>query len=70
MIENSASLPTDWDDDDLPEWTDEQFARAQFSICGKVMRPANGTLTRPGRPGAVFLVVERAAIEAEAAAAD
>jgi uncharacterized protein (DUF4415 family) len=50
MIENSASLPTDWDDDDLPEWTDEQFARAQFSIGGKVVRPTNGTLTRPGRP--------------------
>jgi uncharacterized protein (DUF4415 family) len=50
MIENSASLPTDRDDDDLPEWTDEQFARAQFSIGGKVVRPANGTLTRPGRP--------------------
>lgn len=50
MIENNASLPTDWDDDDLPEWTDEQFARAQFSIGGKVMRSANGTLTRPGRP--------------------
>jgi uncharacterized protein (DUF4415 family) len=50
MIENNASLPTDWDDDDLPEWTDDQFARAQFSIGGKVMRHANGTLTRPGRP--------------------
>lgn len=50
MIESSASLPQDWDDDDLPEWTEDQFARAQFSIGGKVMRPGNGTLTRPGRP--------------------
>ncbi len=50
MIENSASLPTDWDDDDLPEWTDEQFARAEFSIAGKVLRPAGGTLTKTGRP--------------------
>lgn len=50
MIENNASLPTGWDDDDLPEWTDEQFARAEFSIAGKVVRPAGGTLTRPGRP--------------------
>ena len=50
MTENNASLPDDWDDDDLPEWTDEQFARAQFSIAGKIVRPGNGTLTRPGRP--------------------
>ncbi len=50
MIENSANLPTGWDDDDLPEWTDEQFARAEFSIAGAVIRPANGTLTKTGRP--------------------
>lgn len=50
MIENSASLPHAWDDDDLPEWTDDQFNRAQFSIRGKVVRNATGTLTRPGRP--------------------
>ena len=50
MTENNASLPDDWDDDDLPEWTDEQFERAQFSIAGKIVRPGIGTLTRPGRP--------------------
>ena len=50
MNENSASLPTGWDDDDLPEWTDDQFARAQVSIGGKIVKPAHGTLTRPGRP--------------------
>lgn len=50
MTENSASLPTDWDDDDLPEWTDEQFARAEFSVGGKVIRAAQGTLTKAGRP--------------------
>jgi len=50
MNENSASLPTDWDDDDLPEWTDDQFARAQVSIGSRIIQAANGTLTRPGRP--------------------
>ena len=50
MIENSASSQNAWDDDDLPEWTDDQFARARFSIGGKVVREAQGTLTRPGRP--------------------
>jgi uncharacterized protein (DUF4415 family) len=50
MIGKNADLPVNWDDNDLPEWTDDQFARAQFSIGGKVIRPANGTLTRPGRP--------------------
>ena len=50
MTENSANLPASWDDDDLPEWTDEQFVRAQFSIGGKVIRAAQGTLTKAGRP--------------------
>ena len=36
--------------DDAPEWTDDQFARAQLSIGGKVIRPARGTLTKPGPP--------------------
>jgi uncharacterized protein (DUF4415 family) len=41
-----------WDDpDDAPEWTEEQFKRAEISIGGKTVRPAQGTLTRPrGRP--------------------
>lgn len=50
MIESSASLPTDWDDDDLPEWTEEQFARAEFAIGRQIIRPAQGTLTKLGRP--------------------
>lgn len=50
MTAKNANLPANWDDDDLPEWTDDQFARAQFSIGGKVIRPAQGTLTKPGRP--------------------
>jgi uncharacterized protein (DUF4415 family) len=39
------------DPDDGPEWTDDQIARAKFAIGDKVIRPAQGTLTRgPGRP--------------------
>ena len=42
---------TSWvDPDDAPELTDEFFERAQFAIGDKVIRPANGTLTKPGRP--------------------
>lgn len=37
--------------DDAPEWTEEQFDRAEIALGGKVVRPAQGTLTRPrGRP--------------------
>lgn len=50
MNGNNANSPKDWDDDDLPEWTDDQFDRARFSIGGKVVRKADGTLTGPGRP--------------------
>jgi uncharacterized protein (DUF4415 family) len=50
MSENKQPLTPDWDDDDLPEWTDDQFRRAQFSIGGRVIREAQGTLTKPGRP--------------------
>ena len=39
------------DPDDVPEWTDAQFDRAEIAVGGKVVRPAQGTLTRPrGRP--------------------
>lgn len=39
------------DPDDAPEWTEEQFARAEIAINGRIIRPAQGTLTRPrGRP--------------------
>ena len=39
------------DPDDAPEWTQNQFDRAEIAIGGKVVRPAQGTLTRPrGRP--------------------
>ncbi|MDX5985949.1 BrnA antitoxin family protein [Sphingomonas echinoides] len=30
--------------DDAPEWTDEMFDVAEFSISGKVIRPATGYL--------------------------
>ncbi len=39
------------DPDDAPPWTQDQIDRAEFAINGKVIRPAQGTLTRPpGRP--------------------
>ena len=50
MTENIENLHTVWDDDDLPEWTDDQFDRAEFRIGDKLIRPANGTLTKAGRP--------------------
>jgi uncharacterized protein (DUF4415 family) len=50
MNANKKPLPNDWDDDDSPEWTDDVFDRAQFSIGGKVIREATGTLTKRGRP--------------------
>ena len=38
---------------EMPEWTDEQWDRAEIAIGGKVIRAARGTLTRPpGRPKA------------------
>ena len=50
MNESKPNLTVDWDDDDLLEWTDDQFDRAEFRIGGKLIRPADGTLTKPGRP--------------------
>jgi len=38
------------DPDDAPELTDDFFSRAEISIGDVVIRPANGTLTKPGRP--------------------
>jgi uncharacterized protein (DUF4415 family) len=39
------------DPDDAPEWTQRQFDRAEASLGGEVLSPAQGTLTRPrGRP--------------------
>jgi uncharacterized protein (DUF4415 family) len=39
------------DPDDAPEWTQEQFDRAEIALGDKMVSPAQGTLTRPrGRP--------------------
>ncbi|HWA88530.1 MAG TPA: BrnA antitoxin family protein [Rhizomicrobium sp.] len=35
---------------EMPEWTDEQLDRAEFAIGNLIIRPATGTLTKPGRP--------------------
>ena len=51
MRGNKQSLKGAWvDPDDAPELTDEILERAQFSIGGKVIREATGTLTKRGRP--------------------
>ena len=48
--ENSSAISF-VDPDDAPEWTKDQFERAEFAIGDRVIRPARGTLTRaPGRP--------------------
>jgi uncharacterized protein (DUF4415 family) len=39
------------DPDDASEWSQDEFNRAEIAVGGKVVRPAQGTLTRPrGRP--------------------
>ena len=51
MTENKTGLDDAWvDPDDAPEWTEEHFRRAQYSVGGKVIRDATGTYTKPGRP--------------------
>ena len=46
-----ATTKKPWvDPDDAPVWTADQFERAELAIGGVVIRPANGTLTKPGRP--------------------
>ncbi|MFG1461743.1 BrnA antitoxin family protein [Xanthobacter sp. DSM 24535] len=48
---HAKSPPTLIDPDDAPEWTEEQLARAEVAVGGKVVRQARGTLSRPrGRP--------------------
>lgn len=47
----AKSAPTWVDPDDAPEWTEDQLARAELAIGGKVLREAQGTLSKPrGRP--------------------
>lgn len=57
------------DPDDAPEWTDDHFDRAEIRIGGKLIRPANGTYMRPGRPKSedpkqqITLRLDRAVLE-------
>ncbi len=46
MAENANGSPATFLDpnDDAPEWTDEMFEIAEFSIGGTVIRPATGYL--------------------------
>jgi len=51
MTEKRRSTKRVWHDpNDAPELTDDFLDRAEIAIGGKVIRPANGTLTKPGRP--------------------
>ena len=61
MNEKKRKSRTDWakadayvntaeDYEEIPEWTDDQWDRAEIAIGDVVIRPANGTLTKPGRP--------------------
>jgi uncharacterized protein (DUF4415 family) len=51
MTAKNANSSTDWvDPDDSPEWTDDMFDRAAIYEGGRLIRPASGTLTKPGRP--------------------
>lgn len=48
---NSKNGKEVWiDPDDAPEWTEEMFRRAAIYHGDKLIRPASGTLTKPGRP--------------------
>lgn len=51
MSARKRSTEPSWSDpDDAPEWSDEVFARAEIAVGAKVVRPAEGTLMRRGRP--------------------
>jgi uncharacterized protein (DUF4415 family) len=51
MSASKKDTPDTWvDPDDGPEWLDEHFERAAIYHGGKLIRPATGTYTKPGRP--------------------
>ena len=51
MSGKEKSTSPGWiDPDDAPEWTDDVFERAALHHGDKLIRPAQGTLTRRGRP--------------------
>ena len=46
MTENNPDIAAGWTDpDDAPEWTDDMFDRAEFSIGENVVRQATGELS-------------------------
>ena len=61
MTEKKQKSRTDWSKvdahviraeeyEEMPELTDDILDRAEIAIGGKVIRPASGALTKPGRP--------------------
>ncbi|WP_434800804.1 BrnA antitoxin family protein [Blastomonas fulva] len=51
MPKNLKTEDEPWiDPDDAPEWTEDMFRRAAIWHGDKLIRPADGTLTKPGRP--------------------
>jgi len=51
MTKKSKDIVEPWlEPEDLAEWTEDQFRRAARYKKGELVRPADGTLTRPGRP--------------------
>ncbi len=54
MTRKAAASSPAWDDpksqdEETPAWTDDQLDRAELAAGRTVVRPADGTLTRPGR---------------------
>lgn len=52
MNENTKPASEPWidPDDDYVEWTEDHFRRAAIYVDEKLIRPADGTWTKPGRP--------------------
>ena len=51
MSGNGRNTSNGWTDpDEAPEWSDEVFDRAAVYKDGKLVKAAQGTLTRRGRP--------------------
>ena len=49
MTESKRDIARVWaDPDDAPEWTDEMFDRAEFTVGGALVRAATGVLTDTG----------------------
>lgn len=71
MIGKEPITKQPWiDPDDAPELTEDFFRRAEVRHGDQVLRPADGTLTRPGRPKSddpkqqVTLRLDRAVLDA------